>query len=45
VYFEKQGDEQVIRLQPLNNAYPPRIVPRDAVAGLYAAVSVMRTIG
>jgi len=45
VYFERDGDEQVIRLQPLNNAYPPRIVKRDAVAGLYKAVSVMRSIG
>lgn len=46
IYFERDstGEEQ-IRLQPLNAAYPPRTVPRERVAGLYAAVSVMRSIG
>ncbi|MFM9997045.1 MAG: helix-turn-helix domain-containing protein [Phycisphaerales bacterium] len=34
-----------IRLQPLNPAYPARVLEREQVAGLYAAVSVMRKIG
>ena len=34
-----------LRLQPLNGKYPARVVSREDVAGLYAAVSVMRTIG
>jgi repressor LexA len=46
VYLEQgAGGEELIRLQPLNSAYPPKIVPREQVAGLYAAVSVMRRIG
>ncbi len=45
VFFERgeQGQE-LIRLQPLNMAYPPRVLPREQVAGLYAAVSVMRMV-
>lgn len=45
VFFEvdDQGRE-LIRLQPLNSAYPPRVVPRDGVAGLYRAVTVMRAL-
>lgn len=42
IYFEE--DEQVIRLQPLNNAYPPRLVRREHVAGIYAASYVMRRV-
>lgn len=34
-----------IRLQPLNPAYPARSVDREAVAGMYAAVYVVRAIG
>ncbi|MDX2118736.1 MAG: S24 family peptidase [Planctomycetota bacterium] len=46
VYFEKsESGEERIRLQPLNAAYPPRVVAREHVAGLYAAVTVMRKIG
>lgn len=46
VYFEAdQGGQELIRLQPLNASYPPRTVPRDRVAGLYRAVTVMRAIG
>lgn len=46
VYFETgEGGRQLIRLQPLNSTYPPRTLPREQVAGLYAAVSVMRKIG
>lgn len=45
VYFERDhAGAEVIRLQPLNAAYPPRTLARDAVAGLYAAVSVMREL-
>jgi len=46
VFFQtgEQGEE-MIRLQPLNAAYPPRVLPRERVAGLYAAVTVMRKIG
>jgi SOS-response transcriptional repressor LexA len=43
IYFEGESD-QFIRLQPLNSVYPPRTVPREEVAGLYAAVSVMRRV-
>jgi SOS-response transcriptional repressor LexA len=46
VYFEQgAAGEEMIRLQPLNAAYPPRVVAREMVAGLYAAVSVMRRVG
>jgi SOS-response transcriptional repressor LexA len=34
-----------IRLQPLNPSYPARVVGREQVAGLYAAVSVTRKLG
>lgn len=34
-----------IRLQPLNPAYPARVVEREQVAGLYAAVYVVRAVG
>lgn len=45
VYFEQgAAGEQVVRLQPLNSAFPPRIVPREQVAGLYAASSLVRPI-
>jgi repressor LexA len=46
VYFETGDDgEELIRLQPLNPVYPPRVLPREDVAGLYAAVSVTREVG
>lgn len=45
VYFERgERGEELIRLQPLNSAYPPRVVRREEVAGLYAAVSVVRPV-
>ena len=46
VFFERtaEGQEQ-IRLQPINAAYPPRVLPRAEVAGLYRAVTVVRSIG
>ncbi len=48
VYFEGEGNEDGdgwIRLQPLNNAYPARVVRREEVAGLYAAVTWIRRLG
>jgi len=39
VYFELGDDgQQLIRLQPLNPKFPPRVVPRQQVAGMYRAV-------
>jgi repressor LexA len=43
IFFEDDGES--IRLQPLNPAYPPRVVHREDVAGMYAAAYVMRKIG
>lgn len=34
----------VIRLQPLNSAFPPRTLPREQVAALFAAVNVIKKI-
>lgn len=46
VYFETgSGGGELIRLQPLNARYAPRVEPRERVAGLYPAVSVTRAIG
>lgn len=46
VYFEVDGQgREVIRLQPLNEAFEPRVLERERVAGLYAAVSVVRKVG
>lgn len=42
IYFESEGKS--IRLQPINPAYPPRIVAREDVSGLYAAAYVMRKV-
>jgi SOS-response transcriptional repressor LexA len=44
VYFEEAPGGEVIRLQPLNPAYPARVIAREEVAGLYAAVSVTRVL-
>lgn len=45
VYFETgEMGEELIRLQPLNSAYPPRVLPREDVAGVYVAVSAIRRI-
>ena len=45
IYFETdESGSQLIRLQPLNSAYAPRVVPREQVAGLYSAVSVVRSL-
>lgn len=49
VFLEREGDEKSpvvrLRLQPLNGKYPARTVAREDIAGMYAAVSVMRAIG
>lgn len=45
VYLETSDDGgELIRLQPTNPAYPPRVLPRERVAGLYAAVNVLRRV-
>lgn len=45
IYFENDDTgDSLIRIQPINSSYPPRIVPREQVAGLYAGVSVIRPI-
>ncbi len=46
VFFERSaGGEELIRLQPLNPKYPAALVPREEIAGLYAAVYVVRRLG
>ncbi|MFT5423458.1 MAG: repressor LexA [Phycisphaerales bacterium] len=46
VYFETdEGGGERIRIQPINNRYPPKTVPREDVAGLYRAAQIMRAIG
>lgn len=45
VYFETDpAGDQLIRIQPINNRYPPRVVPRERVSGLYRAVNLMRPV-
>jgi len=45
VYFESGDDgAEMIRIQPINNAYGAMVVGRELVAGLYAGVSVTRVI-
>jgi len=44
VYFDEDAAGTLVRLQPLNPAYPATRYPRDQVAGLYAAVSVFKRI-
>ncbi len=46
VYFEEDASgRELIRIQPMNSAYGPMVVERERVAGLYAGVSVTRSIG
>ncbi len=46
IYFQTdEAGNELIRIQPINNAYPSRTVAREEVAGLYAGVSVTRAIG
>lgn len=42
VYVEDDG--RTIRLQPLNNAYPPQFIDREDIGGMYVAVYVMRKL-
>jgi len=44
VYFEEGGAGLKIRLQPLNSTYPPQVVAREEVTGMYAAAYVMRKV-
>ncbi len=45
VYFERdEAGEEVIRLQPINNRYSPKVYGREDVLGLYRAVSVTRPL-
>ena len=45
IYFETgEEGEELIRIQPINNRYPPQTVPRERVAGLYRAVNFMRSV-
>lgn len=46
VYFEtrENDDREYIRLQPLNHAFPARTLPREDIAGLYPAISVIRPV-
>ncbi len=41
-YFENENSS--VRLQPINSAYPPIIVPRHELHGLYAAFSATRSV-
>lgn len=41
VFFEKDGR---LRLQPINKAFPARIVPRKQVSGIYPAVKLIRAV-
>jgi len=38
VFFEGAAGDERIRLQPVNQNFPPRTLPRQQVAGLYRAV-------
>lgn len=45
VFFEKDGaGREVVRLAAINPAYAGRVVEREAVAGVYPAVSVVRKV-
>jgi len=44
VYFERDGERERIRLQPINSRFRPRVLDREEVAGLYRAVQVMRSV-
>lgn len=46
VFFETdEGGVEMIRLQPLNPKFPAKVVEREAVAGMYKAVFVVRSVG
>jgi SOS-response transcriptional repressor LexA len=41
VFFEGEAGSEQIRLQPVNEQFPPWTLPRQQVAGLYRAVMKM----
>lgn len=43
IYY-KDIDAEIIELHPLNRAYPKREVDREQIAGMYAAIYVMRPV-
>lgn len=46
VFFEKDpAGNDVVRLQPLNDKYAPKLIPADRVAGVYKAIWVTRPVG
>jgi transcriptional regulator with XRE-family HTH domain len=46
VFFETgEGGAELIRLQPLNAKFAAKVVDREAVAGMYKAVFVVRSVG
>jgi phage repressor protein C with HTH and peptisase S24 domain len=44
VFFEGEAGEEMIRIVALNTRYAERVVERERVAGLYAGVSVIRSL-
>ncbi|NOG55445.1 MAG: helix-turn-helix domain-containing protein [Planctomycetes bacterium] len=44
VFFEGDEGDEFVRLEPLNEAYQVRRVHREEIAGMYAAVYVMRPV-
>lgn len=45
VFVEKdEAGGEMLRLQPRNDRYPPRVVPREHIAGLYKAVYCYRSV-
>jgi repressor LexA len=45
VVLEQDSEgREVVRLLPLNSAYPERVLNREKIAGLYAAVAVVRKV-
>lgn len=42
IFMEDDGAS--IRLQPLNSTYSPRIVPREAITGMYPAVYALKRV-
>lgn len=46
IFFEEDpSGGELIRLQPLNPKFAPKVVDREAVAGMYKAVFVVRAVG
>lgn len=46
VYAETGADgREMLRLQPRNDRYPPRVVPREQIEGVYRAMFCYRSVG